>query len=87
MTKFCKILGMLFEPKSYMFEFHSLQTIDCEGSSNPSPLILRSQVTRFPPLQAGIMTDAKGIKVAATEYWNTGSKRCIPRERKTMGQD
>mmetsp|Transcript_63860 Transcript_63860/g.157140 ORF Transcript_63860/g.157140 Transcript_63860/m.157140 type:complete len:438 (+) Transcript_63860:257-1570(+) len=34
-------------------------------------------------VQAGILTDAKGIKVAATEYWNTGSKRCIPRDRPT----
>uniref|UniRef100_A0A6U4JUT1 Uncharacterized protein n=1 Tax=Hemiselmis andersenii TaxID=464988 RepID=A0A6U4JUT1_HEMAN len=32
-------------------------------------------------VQAGILTDAKGIKVAATEYWNTGSKRCVPRGR------
>mmetsp|Transcript_46649 Transcript_46649/g.116875 ORF Transcript_46649/g.116875 Transcript_46649/m.116875 type:complete len:437 (+) Transcript_46649:304-1614(+) len=36
-------------------------------------------------VQAGILTDAKGIKVAATEYWNTGSKRCVPRGRPMAG--
>eukprot|EP00287_Rhodomonas_sp_CCMP768_P003579 CAMPEP_0196735910 /NCGR_PEP_ID=MMETSP1091-20130531/14153_1 /TAXON_ID=302021 /ORGANISM="Rhodomonas sp., Strain CCMP768" /LENGTH=447 /DNA_ID=CAMNT_0042079593 /DNA_START=164 /DNA_END=1505 /DNA_ORIENTATION=+ len=29
-------------------------------------------------VQAGILTDAKGIKVAATEYWGSGAKKCDP---------
>jgi heat shock protein 5 len=32
-------------------------------------------------LQAGILTDAKGIKMAATEHWKTSSLRCNPLAR------
>jgi len=32
-------------------------------------------------LQAGIMTDAKGIKVAATEHWKSTALRCDPQAR------
>jgi molecular chaperone DnaK (HSP70) len=32
-------------------------------------------------LQAGIMTDAKGIKMAATEHWKTSALRCNPLAR------
>ena len=32
-------------------------------------------------LQAGIMTDAKGIKVAATEHWKSTALRCNPLAR------
>jgi len=32
-------------------------------------------------VQAGILTDAKGIKVAATEYWGSGAKKCDPLAR------
>ena len=32
-------------------------------------------------VQAGILTDAKGIKIAATEYWGTRAKRCDPLAR------
>jgi heat shock protein 5 len=32
-------------------------------------------------LQAGILTDAKGIKVAATEHWKSSALRCNPLER------
>jgi heat shock protein 5 len=32
-------------------------------------------------LQAGIMTDAKGIKVAATEHWKSSALRCDPLAR------
>mmetsp|Transcript_30822 Transcript_30822/g.99100 ORF Transcript_30822/g.99100 Transcript_30822/m.99100 type:complete len:443 (-) Transcript_30822:503-1831(-) len=32
-------------------------------------------------VQAGILTDAKGIKVAATEYWGSGARKCDPLSR------
>lgn len=38
-------------------------------------------VARGTALQAGIMTDAKGIKVAATEHWKSTSLRCSPLAR------
>mmetsp|Transcript_37312 Transcript_37312/g.88155 ORF Transcript_37312/g.88155 Transcript_37312/m.88155 type:complete len:441 (-) Transcript_37312:79-1401(-) len=36
-------------------------------------------------VQAGILTDAKGIKVAATEYWGSGAKKCDPLARPRSG--
>lgn len=35
-------------------------------------------------LQAGIMTDAKGIKMAATEHWKSSSLRCNPLARPSV---
>lgn len=55
------------------------------GPDIPLSVAARGTDERVWRYQAGILTDAKGIKVAATEYWGSGAKKCDPLARPRSG--